>query len=227
LFAEGLCRNGGNYGEDLLCAYNDNLVTLRAESSYDALHPYEHIIAAMLTMSTPTHNAMSTLGLTGTYTVFSVDGVEPFSPSGDPDGDGLTNTQEYVSVLTAQLGRAEYVIAALTPNSGDGEGPTAGVHKADQNGDMVIQLTELLRVIQFFNTGGYHCADVPESTEDGYLPGTGDNHSCAPHTSDYNPQNWKIELTELLRLIQFFNTGGYHVCDDGTEDGFCVGPPAA
>jgi hypothetical protein len=31
-------------------------------------------------------------------------------------------------------------------------------------------------------------------------------------------------LTELLRLIQFFNIRGYHPCPGiGTEDGFCPG----
>jgi hypothetical protein len=48
--------------------------------------------------------------------------------------------------------------------------------------------------------------------------------SCAPHASDYNPQDWRINLSELLRVIQFFNSGGYHYCPtEGTEDGYCVG----
>jgi hypothetical protein len=80
----------------------------------------------------------------------------------------------------------------------------------------------LLRVIQFFNSGGFHCA---AGTEDGYAPGPGDD-TCAPHSSDYKPQDWLISLSELLRLIQFFNSGGYHPCPDAvpaTEDGYCVG----
>ncbi|HNR32770.1 MAG TPA: hypothetical protein PKI11_17905, partial [Candidatus Hydrogenedentes bacterium] len=36
--------------------------------------------------------------------------------------------------------------------------------------------------------------------------------------------DWKIVLTELLRVIQFFNSGGCHYCPgDATEDGFCPG----
>jgi len=47
-----------------------------------------------------------------------------------------------------------------------------------------------------------------------------------PHASDYNPQNWIISLSELLRLIQFFNSGGYFPCPDaGSEDGYCPGAP--
>ncbi len=105
-------------------------------------------------------------------------------------------------------------------------GLAGSYHSADQDQDNQISLSELLRVIQFFNSAAYHCAENPGDTEDGYIPGTGANHSCAPHASDYNPQNWVISLSELLRLIQFFNSGGYHACpgeDPPTEDGFCVG----
>lgn len=96
-------------------------------------------------------------------------------------------------------------------------------HSGDQNADGQIVLTELLRVIQFFNSGGYRCSSQGVNTEDGFEPGPGDGHACGPHSSDYAPQDWAINLTELLRLIQFFNVGGYHDCPDGhTEDGFCV-----
>ena len=105
----------------------------------------------------------------------------------------------------------------------EGEGQTEGedgILTADQNGDNLISLSELLRVIQFFNSGGFHCQD---GTEDGYAPGPGDQ-SCAPYDSDYNPLDWEISLSELLRVIQFFNSGGYHYCPgEGTEDGFCPG----
>lgn len=94
------------------------------------------------------------------------------------------------------------------------------IHSADTSGDSIIGLSELLRVIQFFNSNGFHCQS---GTEDGFAPGPGDT-SCSPHNSDYNPQNWLIGLSELLRIIQFFNSGGYHYCpSDGTEDGYCPG----
>lgn len=85
----------------------------------------------------------------------------------------------------------------------------------------VIDLTELLRVIQFFNSSGLQCA--AGSTEDGYFPGTGTLRDCLPHNSDYAPQNWNISLQELLRLIQFFNVGAYHR-EQAAEDGFTPGP---
>lgn len=103
------------------------------------------------------------------------------------------------------------------------EGEASPYHSADTNFNWRIELGELLRVIQFFNAGGYHCA--LEGSEDGYMPGENVlQRMCKPHLSDYNPQDWKIQLTELLRLIQFFNFGGYsRDCGDNADiDGFCV-----
>jgi len=61
--------------------------------------------------------------------------------------------------------------------------------------------------------------------EDGFAPGVG-LQTCTPHASDYQPQNWVISLSELLRTIQFYNTGGFYACpDQNTEDGFCPGQP--
>jgi beta-lactam-binding protein with PASTA domain len=106
----------------------------------------------------------------------------------------------------------------------EGEGTPPGIHTADQDGDAQIGLPELLRVIQIFNSRGYQCVMPPATSEDGYLPGPGPDHECMPHASDYKPQDWEISLTELLRLIQFFNFQGYHDCAGlGTEDGFCPG----
>ncbi|HPO15204.1 MAG TPA: hypothetical protein PLI09_17305, partial [Candidatus Hydrogenedentes bacterium] len=113
----------------------------------------------------------------------------------------------------------------ITEGSIEGEGISEGegqieYHTADQNGDHHISLCELLRVIQLYNIRAYHCQ---AGTEDGYAPGAGEDHACIPHASDYKPQDWYIGLLELLRLIQFYNSGGYHLCE-GSEDGFCPGP---
>jgi len=81
-------------------------------------------------------------------------------------------------------------------------------------------------VIQFYNSGGFHCAENPGDTEDGFVPGSGLNTGCCPHDSDYAPSgpDWQIKLTELLRVIQFYNSGGYHYCpEEGSEDGYCPG----
>jgi formylglycine-generating enzyme required for sulfatase activity len=96
----------------------------------------------------------------------------------------------------------------------------AQYHSADTTPDQQISLSELLRVIQFFNTRGFHCM---AGTEDGYAPGPDPaQQSCAPHDSDYLPRDWKVNLAELLRPIQFYNTLGYHT-ECGAEDDFAPG----
>jgi len=108
---------------------------------------------------------------------------------------------------------------------GDRYPRTGGTHhSADYNpADFRISLSELLRVIQIYNLGAYYCDD---SKEDGYAPGPGDDDSCTAHDSDYSPQDWKISLSELLRLQQFYNLGGYH-SKPGGEDGFSPGKEAS
>ena len=109
-------------------------------------------------------------------------------------------------VLVLCLGLLSALPASARPHSADTAVPFGS-----------ISLSELLRVIQFYNSAGLHCQ---AGTEDGFAPGPGDT-TCAPHDSDYNPQDWTISLSELLRLIQFYNANdqAYHL-QTGTEDGF-------
>lgn len=93
-------------------------------------------------------------------------------------------------------------------------------HSADSTPDFMVSLSELLRVIQFYNSQALHCDGA---SEDGYAPGVGST-DCAHHDSDYNPPDWRISLSELLRLIQLYNVGSYRFCPElTTEDGFCTG----
>jgi len=96
-------------------------------------------------------------------------------------------------------------------------------HVADQDGDLTFSLTELLRLIQFYNAAGLSCAEPIGSTEDGYTPQPGST-DCSPHASDYSPQDWTLSLSELLRALQVFNVGAYEACPEGetTEDGYCL-----
>jgi hypothetical protein len=138
------------------------------------------------------------------------------SVEGSVSNQASTSVDNSVTYFVAVSGEGQ--------NEGEGEGGYSGrVHSADINGDGRIGLSELLRVIQLYNSGGYHCA---AGTEDGYAPGLAGDESCIAHDSDYAPQDWQIGLSELLRVIQFFNSAGYHACPDtspATEDGFCVG----
>lgn len=128
---------------------------------------------------------------------------------------GQNDNDRYWTVIT------DHQVAECPP-------PQLRYHSADTSEDYMISLSELLRVIQLFNIGSLHCDGT---TPDGYNPGPGDT-TCTPHDSDYiangtwGSSDWSIALTELLRLIQIFNLGGYHYCplaDPATEDSFCVG----
>ena len=111
-------------------------------------------------------------------------------------------------------------IVTIVPNTGIAAAPVAR-HTGDTNGNGMVELNELLRLIQFYNAQGFHCAVEAATTEDGFVPGSEmAAEGCAPHTSDYDPQDWHINLSELLRFIQFFNSGGYFPCAGG-EDHFC------
>lgn len=111
---------------------------------------------------------------------------------------------------------------------------------ADTERDYSVSLSELLAAIQLYNGGEFHnwnsLLDLaawqdPDNKseglilwEDGYAPGPG-NRSGPPYDLDRSPQDWRLQLSELLRLIQIYNAGAYHYCPDaGTEDGFCPGP---
>ncbi len=164
--------------------------------------------------------------------VIEGEGISEGITEGTIEGEGITEGEGTTEGVLEGLpeGTTEGSSEGTTEGTSEGvfEGATEGepippYHSADTNKDHSINLSELLRVIQFFNSYGYHCADQPNFSEDGYIPGIGSNHTCRPHASDIN-RDWIINLSELLRLIQFFNSGGYYPCpDQNTEDGYCPG----
>lgn len=129
--------------------------------------------------------------------------------------------------IVSILGQAAFSVESGLRHSG-GMVPTVLVellsqeyaHSADINSDWRISLSELLRVIQLYNSGAYH---LNPSTEDGYEGGTGIT-SGVTHTADYLG-DWCITLPELLRVIQLYNAPShcYYKADD-TEDGFMPAP---
>jgi len=92
-------------------------------------------------------------------------------------------------------------------------------HAADVDQSGTIELSEILRVIQFYNSNAFSCAS--ETTEDGYEPGTG-SQDCCPHDADYlGGSDFVINLSELLRMIQLYNSNGFTYCEGLSEDDFC------
>lgn len=115
---------------------------------------------------------------------------------------------------------------------------TRGNHDADSNRDFRISLSELLRVIEHYNTrfgtsrtGRYRLQD---GTEDGFSP---DASADGPavlvryHSADTD-RNGQISLSELLRVIEIYNTRrgssrtGAYRANDSTADGFEPDPDA-
>jgi len=142
-----------------------------------------------------------------------VEGEGGVEGEGSMEGEGIVEGEGGIE----GEGIVEGSIEGTPEGTTEGEMPP---HSADQDGNWKINLSELLRVIQFFNSGGYHCE---ADTEDGYAPGIEGDHSCSYHASDYNLSDWIINLSELLRVIQFFNIGGYHPCPGVGEDDYCPG----
>lgn len=145
------------------------------------------------------------------------EGVVEGSPEGTPEGEGTADGE----------GVAEGV------EEGEGDfGPHPSTHSADYLAPFNrITLSEVIRAIQFFNagvgkgvlTGAYGCAS--DNTDEGYVPG-GSLHNCRPHDLDFAPQDWRITLNELMRLIQIYNflSGEYYYCPaTGEDDDFCLG----
>jgi len=151
-----------------------------------------------------------------------------YSPEGDDryrTGADFTNTiVQEGGDLAFCLGRAPEVAEGEGATEGEGQADGEGegeaplvAHSADWNGDAIVNLTELLRLVQLYNLVSFGCGTVDD--EDGFSP-YGASQSCPRHNSDYAPANWIIELNELLRLIQLYNAPGYRECP-GEEDGYC------
>ena len=98
--------------------------------------------------------------------------------------------------------------------------PGYAVHSADTEMDWSISLSELLRTIQLFNLGEFGCAQAGDDKEDGFEIGAA-IRDCGRHSADFQPPYWRLTLSELLRLIQFYNAGGFGV-DCTEDDGFSL-----
>lgn len=105
---------------------------------------------------------------------------------------------------------------------------SADFHSADTDGDFRINLSELLRVIELYNTregtsrtGGYR---NDATTDDGFAPDAAGS-ATSFHSADTDRDS-RINLSELLRVIELYNTrsgttrtGAYRI-EPGTADGF-------
>lgn len=114
------------------------------------------------------------------------------------------------------------VLVTLEVSGTEGELPSP-IHSADTDSNGTFDLTELMRIIQFYNAGAYYCDDTQL---DGYHPGVSATAplDCPFHSSDFEERDRIISLSELLRAVQFFRVGAYWYCpSEETEDWYCPG----
>lgn len=160
--------------------------------------------------------------------VSAVDDYGPISiEQSPPAGTEITSIQTVTITVKDQSLASPDAVCQFTVTPVPCQTPPPD-YTVDQNGDQVIDVTELMRIIQFYNSGGYHCAADPGSTEDGLVPGTNPgSQACTPSSADLNG-DFVISIDELLRVIQFYNAGHYFYCGDLSpdHDGFCPGWPA-
>lgn len=129
-------------------AYDDNREVFAAEASAGALEAYERIIPILLFMNSSMQSAVLGLlsdagtGLSGTYTTVTCSDIEnclpefvedtdvrrifrgvyePYHGSGDADGDGVLNVDEYNNVLNMGGDDMDFAIAAASDEL-DGSG---------------------------------------------------------------------------------------------------------
>ncbi len=135
----------------------------------------------------------------------------------DGDGDGLTNTQEQTQGTRADRADSDRDGADDATEVTAGTDPTGATdfHSADGDESRAFSLNELLRVVQLFNAGAYHCSALGE---DGYALGNGPQ-TCARHQTDYTTPAYSVTLPELLRMIELYLAGGY-TRDLYSEDSF-------
>jgi uncharacterized delta-60 repeat protein len=109
-------------------------------------------------------------------------------------------------------------------------------HSADLDGDQRLSLSELLRVIELYNTrsgtsrnGRYRLSNGSADTFAPYTDdGTGQTAPLARFHAADTDRDAKLSLSELLRVIELYNTrsgtsrtGAYRVAE-GTVDGFAA-----
>jgi len=130
LLARSLCDPDAQYHCEAVAAFNFNKVL-----ALDASFPqFADFVAALASTSSSagTTGIVNFLGVFGAQVV-TIPGKaadEPFSATGDLDGDGATNLEEHGSIDSLGLGRVEYVAAASTPGpfwEGNPDLPAAGV----------------------------------------------------------------------------------------------------
>ncbi|MGC8739576.1 MAG: hypothetical protein ACP5UA_13165 [Candidatus Hydrogenedens sp.] len=122
-----LCQPAVYWRLNATCVYLENLSKIRTEPQYELwLHPYEHILAGLLSISSEFQSVFSILNLVNEYqTIKNAEKTvnEILSGWGDADRDGYSNRTEYNNCIIFGLGLNDYLIVALHPDLDGTEAP--------------------------------------------------------------------------------------------------------
>ena len=147
---------------------------------------------------------------------------------------GATGPQLLVALVGVENGTSMKFLAQPDPLPV----PQVPIHSGDTNRDYRISLLELTRVIELYNTrhgttrtGAYR---AQTGTEDGFATEASRGEAAsvtldAYHSADTS-RDGKLGLTELLRVIELYNTRtgalrtGRYLVQSSTEDGFAPNP---
>lgn len=155
--------------------------------------------------------------------------ASPFTFSYELSVPDATTGDQNITVVIESTSAAGALQAVATPDPLV-VSAAATFHSADSNQDFRLNLSELLRVIELYNTrsgttrtGAYRTDD---STVDGFAPdAAGDGVRTSTHSAD-TTGNGALNLSELLRVIELYNTrsgttrtGAYRI-EESTVDGF-------
>jgi hypothetical protein len=147
---------------------------------------------------------------------------------------GQTGTQQIAALVGVGNGTSLQFLAQPDPLMV----PQLLYHSADESHDGEINLLDLTRVIELYNThnGSTRTGAYTDQagTEDGFAPDPtrtpGATAALPTYHSADEVQNGTISLLDLTRVIELYNhhsgstrTGQYHP-QAGTEDGFAPGP---
>jgi len=193
----------------------------RFENTQTGAERYQINFLHTLESAAPSAKVMKGLpGVAGSETIFTIPVATPTFWEvyvGPVNAQKMKVTSNYFEVTGVSSDDVPVTYTIRGDNScGVLAPPPPVAHAADTNEDFIVQEAEILAVIEYINAGGLSC-----NGSNGFLAGPGDQ-SCTPHDSDYSPQDWKISLPELLRLVQLFTAGEYEQCIDGSEDGYCI-----
>jgi len=144
-----------------------------------------------------------------------------------------TESERYLTIQPAphQSGQGEIVITVSDGEWTDESRFMVNVIQyqpellGDLNGDGILSLDDLIIALQVTSNMNPHICYPSASIDsvqimiDDALYIIFELSGIVYHSGDYNPSDLKINLNEILRLIQLHNAGGYH-CDSNSEDGY-------